>query len=154
MWSTTRARFRPVQHPIDRETVVEKVFATPHFNTVEDVWWLAEEHDQTEDDAKRLFLTADFLFVVETHSGTPIYLVGITPDGMTQTAMTAWLDVFIGDTTKLLRRYSHSDLGRATLRGTYVGCEVGDWRERWIRFLGFEHVETRDDLKIFRYGVS
>lgn len=154
MWVTKRARFRPVEHPEDRESVVAKTFAVPHFNTVEDVWWLGEEHGQTEDDARRLFLTADFLFVVETHSGTPIYLVAITPDGITQTAMTAWLELFIYDVTKLLRRYSRSEVGKATLAGTYVGCEVGDWRESWIRFLGFEHVETRADMKYFRYGVS
>lgn len=139
---TSRARVRPVHSRHDRKAVVDDTFDNPHFNTKEDIEWIAKVFDTTEQQARDSFINADFLFSVETLAGKPIYIVAVTPQGMTQTAMTPLLESYINDVTRLLRKLAVT-VGDSVFKGTVTGCEWDDYRARWINFLGFEPVERR-----------
>ena len=136
-WETNTVRLRPVSQHLDRTHVVNLTFNDPHTNTLEDIDWIAAEFGLSKNDARRSFIDADFLFVIETLSGEPVYLICITPDGMAQTAMTPLLEANIIGVTRLLKRLANSEVS-AVFKGTRTGCDIDDWRAKWIRFLGFE----------------
>lgn len=155
-WKTDSLRLRPVSDLEDRVRVVDDTFDHPHFNTREDVEFIAEEFGLSEDDARRSFIEADFLFAVETHAGAPVYLICVTPNGIAQTAMTDLLESEVKGLTRLLRKLAKSPVAEAVFKGTRTGCDVGDWRARWIEFLGFEKTGTHtlsdgDEMIVFEH---
>jgi len=154
-WESSALRLRPVIAPADRSKTVNAIFDNPHTNTMEDIEWIGAEFGTTEDDARRSFIEADFLFSIETSTGQPVYVVCVTPAAVTQTAMTPALEANVQGVTRLLRRLIKSEAGRV-FEGTVTGCDVDDWRARWIRFMGFEdfaHIQPRNgkEMIVFKH---